>query len=258
MAQSAELQEAHLWQREWWRTTPADRPDRTPWPELAVLAVLIIWNLTANLLVQDALEVPTNVLGAGLLVVIARSASFSWEQLGLDRRRLATAARVGAVAAGLIVAAVALLALVPAAREGLADERFVGVDGAEVAYDVLIRIPIATALGEEIAFRGVVLGMLLAWTSPFRATLLTSLLFGLWHIAPGLAALDTTAVDVGDGSVVEAGAVAGQVLLTGLAGVIFCWLRLRGRHVLAPSLAHWALNGAALLAGWLIVQNGWV
>jgi membrane protease YdiL (CAAX protease family) len=99
--------------------------------------------------------------------------------------------------------------------------------------------------------------MLMLWLSPLRATLLASALFGLWHVLPAISALDTSALDVADSDAIEAGAVAGQVLVTTLAGIGFSWLRFRGRHILAPALAHWAVDGAALVAGWLVFRNGW-
>ena len=37
--------------------------------------------------------------------------------------------------------------------------------------------------------------------------------------------------------------VVGTVLFTGLAGVVFCVLRVRSGSLLAPMLLHWAVNG---------------
>lgn len=72
------------------------------------------------------------------------------------------------------------------------------------------------------------------------ATVGSSVLFGLWHVLPALGS------DAGPGG---AGArTAGTVLVTGLAGLGFCWLRVRSGSLLAPALLHWALNGLGLLA----------
>ena len=43
--------------------------------------------------------------------------------------------------------------------------------------------------------------------------------------------------------------MAGNVAVTGAAGAAFGWLRLRSGSVLAPLLAHAALNDSALVAG---------
>ena len=45
--------------------------------------------------------------------------------------------------------------------------------------------------------------------------------------------------------------VAGNVLVTFLAGVVFCLLRIRSGSLLAPALAHLATNDASLVVGWL-------
>jgi membrane protease YdiL (CAAX protease family) len=86
---------------------------------------------------------------------------------------------------------------------------------------------------------------------------LSSALFGLWHVLPGIEALETTTASELSSGVLGALSVAGQVLVTGLAGGVFAWLRLHSGSLAAPVLAHWGLNGVAYFAGWLIVQNGW-
>ena len=58
-----------------------------------------------------------------------------------------------------------------------------------------------------------------------------------------------------------AASVAGQVLLvlgsiavTFVAGLVFCWLRLRSRSLIAPVMAHIATNGLALTVAWFAVH----
>src|SRR5262249_40253178 len=99
---------------------------------------------------------------------------------------------------------------------------------------------------------------------PWRASLVTSVLFGLWHIAPTLGTMSdnhefkTAAASVAGQSLVVLGAIA----VTSAAGLAFCWLRLKSRSLVAPVIAHAATNGLALtvacftvprarlLAGW--------
>ena len=59
-----------------------------------------------------------------------------------------------------------------------------------------------------------------------------------------------------------AATVAGQVLLvlgaiavTFVAGLGFCWLRLRSRSLIAPVLAHAAIDGLALTVAWFTVHH---
>jgi membrane protease YdiL (CAAX protease family) len=245
------------WQRSNWSIEPTSKPDRAPTFEILIVAVLFGWNLVANLLVPDLGAVPVSVSGMIAALLLARRAGANWSQLGVDRGSLSSGLRLGGIAFLLVTSAVVIAALIPALRDFLGDDRFVGVAVGEVLYETLIRIPIGTALGEELAFRGVLLGVLLAWFSPLRATLISSALFGLWHVLPGIEALETTTVTSLSSGLFGALSVAVQVIVTGAVGVAFAWLRFRSGSIAAPVLAHWAINGSAFMVGWLIVENGW-
>ena len=224
---------------------------------VAALATLVPLNLVGNLLVPRAAAIPFAVASAGLMVWLGRRAGATWADLGLGPERLRAGVRWGLVAAVVVVTVVAAAAVVPGARWLLADARFDGVTTGRLLYEALARIPVATALGEEIVFRGVVLGLLLRSTSVRRAVVTSSVVFGLWHVVPALEGLDTSAVSgLGGGIALVAGAVAAQVLVTAAAGLVFCWLRLRSGHVLAPALAHWSLNASGYAVGWLLVHGG--
>ncbi len=249
---------ADLWRRSRWNLSPASQPRRRPAYEAAVLCMLVVWNLTANLVVPEAASLLVSAAGVAILLVIARHAGATWDDLGLRPGTWQGGLRVGAAAMAVITATTVVLAAVPATRTFLADDRFLGEGVGEMVYETMVRIPLATALGEEIAFRGVVLGLLLLWVSPLRAMLVSAALFGIWHVLPAISALETSeAVDVVPGAAGAFGAVIGQVLVTGFAGFGFAWLRFRGNSLVSPVLAHWAINGTAYLAGWLIVRNAW-
>src|SRR4029077_16034011 len=95
---------------------------------------------------------------------------------------------------------------------------------------------------------------------PWRASLITSALFGLWHIEPTLHTMrDNRAVA---GAAASTGGqvlvVLGAIAVTFVAGLIFCWLRLRSRSLIAPVIAHAATNGLALTVAWFAVHWGHV
>jgi membrane protease YdiL (CAAX protease family) len=50
--------------------------------------------------------------------------------------------------------------------------------------------------------------------------------------------------------------VAAAVAGTAVAGLVFCWLRLRSGSLLAPALVHWALNGLGYLLAFLVLSAG--
>ena len=117
---------------------------------------------------------------------------------------------------------------------------------------------LVTAIPEEFAFRGVLLGSALRLWGPWRASLVTSALFGLWHIAPTLHTMsDNHEFKSAAASVAgQVGLVAGSVAVTFAAGLVFCWLRLRSRSLTAPVMAHAAINGLALTVAWLAIHWG--
>jgi uncharacterized protein len=120
-----------------------------------------------------------------------------------------------------------------------------------------VRIPFATALAEELLFRGALLALFRRRRSEAAAVVWTSLLFGAWHVLPtidhyrGNPVSDLVA-DPGRGRRL---AVLATTLSTAGAGVVFAGLRLRSRSVLAPVLAHAAINVSAYLAGRRVVST---
>jgi membrane protease YdiL (CAAX protease family) len=221
------------------------------------IGILVVWNVVANVAVSGAGSLAASAVGVGLLMFVALRAGADAADLGVERRSLRRGLRVGVTTSILVVAVVAALAAVPATRSAFADDRFLGVGSSEMLVETLVRIPFAPALTEEIAFRGVLLGLMLRWVSPWRAVLGSSVLFGLWHVLPGMDALETNSAVESVTGWAAVGAVAGQVVFTGVAGAGLAWLRLRAGSVVAPALTHWAVNGSAYLAGWLVVRNGW-
>ena len=111
----------------------------------------------------------------------------------------------------------------------------------------MVRIPLETALAEEVIFRGVLLGLGLRSRSRIGAVVSSSIWFGLWHVYPTLGSLGRGGGGgvVGDQPHHVGGATAGVVAATAGAGVLFAVLRLRSGSVAAPVIAHAALNMAA-------------
>jgi uncharacterized protein len=209
---------------------------------------LAVWN---NLVVQRLPEfrgsyVVVNGLATAAVLAGARWAGLSWAELGLDRRRLPSGLRWGGACAAAVAAGYATALAVPALRPLLTDARAAGRDAGDLAYEALVRIPVGTVLWEEVAFRGVLLAVLVRLLSRPAAVAGTSLLFGLWHVRPTLDGL--AANDLVEGTAARTGAVVVACLATAAAGVLFCALRLRSGSLLAPVLLHLGTNVLGLLA----------
>ena len=215
---------------------------------MALVPVLGAWN---NLVVhripgRPGSYVVANVAATAVLLAAARASGLSWADLGLARRRLAAGARWGGACAAVVAAGYGTALAVPALRPLLGDARVAGLDGGELAGQVLVRIPLGTVLWEEVAFRGVLLATLGRLLSRRGATGVSAALFGLWHVRPTLGAL--AANDLAGGPLARTGAVVLACLGTAAAGVLFAELRLRSGSLLAPALLHLATNCRGLLA----------
>ena len=216
---------------------------------IALAIALLAWSLVGNLLVGETLYVTRNVVLGLLVVLLLRRAGATWATLGLDPAQLRTGLRWGAVAMLVVAVSVTVGALLadhlPGVGALLSDER-ADLLAPELAWHALWRIPVGTALFEELVFRGALLGLLLQHTSPARAVLASSVVFGLWHVAPTIVTLQLNQVEVL--SPQGLATIAGAVAVTTVAGVLFCLLRLGSGSLLGPVLAHWATNSIGLLA----------
>ncbi len=223
----------------------------------AALGVTALFNYLSNRVLHDAAYVPAGLAMSGVLIGLGRGADLTWDEIGLDRKRLRTGLLWGLGAVALIGGAVSLLAAVPTFRSLFEDQRVVGASTKEAVYQMLVRIPLGTAVFEEVAFRGVLLALLLRFTDPWKATAISSGLFGLWHILPTLDVLQTSPViDATEASLGVRGAVGVAVAATAAAGFLFAWIRLRSGSLLAPVLAHTAVNSLSFLAAYVLVRTG--
>ena len=96
-----------------------------------------------------------NARAATATLAAAAASGLTPADLGLRRDRLRSGLRLSSAAAAPVVAAFGLAALTPATRPLLNDQRIAGLDRRQLAYHVLLRIPVGTVAWEEIAFRGV-------------------------------------------------------------------------------------------------------
>ena len=185
---------------------------------------------------------------AACLLVIARVQGLTAADLGLARSTWPVGLRWGTAAATLLGAAYALAYLIAPVLQALPESD--GEIGRAALWTVLVVIPLGTVLPEELAFRGLVLALLGRRYGVLSGTLLSSGLFGLWHIAASLGGGPANAAIVGVVGGDAAGTVArviATVSFTTLGGVVLCWLRLRSGSLLAPILAHWTVNALGVI-----------
>ncbi|MGV0777173.1 Rv0804 family intramembrane glutamic endopeptidase [Mycolicibacterium elephantis] len=195
---------------------------------LGLAAGLVGWSLVVPRFPSRWNPVPQAVVGTTLALLSGAS-------LGLRPPQLWSGLRLGVATAVSVSAGVAAATALPRARTELSGRDV--PDG--VLRWLLVGIPLGTVWSEEAAFRGTLGTVAADAFGPSRGRLLQSAAFGLSHIADarstGMPALST-------------------VLVTGAAGWLFGWLHDRTGSLLAPMLAHLAINEAGAVAA-LSVQR---
>ena len=218
---------------------------------VALALVLLLVGVDLALVDQRAWTVGLAVLAVLLLGLLARAAGLGVADLGLGRDRLASGLRLGGLwSVAVVVGLVAALWLLPVAAAFDDDRTPSGL--ASVLLKILVVIPLRTVLLEELAFRGVLWGWLARSWGERAAAWGSALAFGVWHVPPGLVVLQTNQALSGLSAVGSVLVVAGIVVATTAAGLLFAGLRRRSGSLAAPALLHWTVNSAGTMAGHLL------
>lgn len=216
---------------------------------LRSIAVLATANVLNNRIAPRYGPV-TSAAATAALVAMARRSGVSWEELGFEHGRR------GAVIGGALAAGVAAVYTIGISysrtRPFFHDERALSLTRARVLEEALLQVPFGTVLLEEVGFRGALHALLRRRHGEPAATAVSSVLFGLWHVLPAAdmaranPALSGVAAGEDPRRLDTARVVAGSVISTAAAGVLFTELRRRG-GLLAPSMLHLATNSLGYL-----------
>ena len=244
-----------MWRPSYWVKKPP-QPHKTHLFHLVfILGLAGYANIIANEVLDDVWHIPFNLGVLGVALLVARRAGTTWTTMGLRPDRVGRGVAVGGAIIGVIAVVLVVGVAIPATRDLFRDERVIENSTTWVLLQTFVRIPLATALYEEVLFRGIVFGMLVRRRSPVVAGLLTSVLFGLWHILPTLDTLQTNpAGNMFTGAIGLVVAIAGAIAGTFIAGLAFLWIRLYANSTYASVLAHIGTNSIAMLAALFVVH----
>lgn len=217
---------------------------------LLLAAFLTLWNNLLNLWPGfQRWYAGINLALVAALLLLARGQGLSWQRLGLSPENLVPGLAWGSAALLIVALVLAVLFAVSWGRRLLRDGRVAGLTAPRLVYVALIRIPLGTVALEEIAFRGVLFGAWAHEQSVLAAVIGSSIVFGLWHIAPTIVLSDLDHHRVSVRTRVLA-ATAG-VILTTAAGVTLALLRTAGGSLIAPAMAHLATNSLGVFVAFL-------
>lgn len=196
---------------------------------LALAVALVGWSFTAGL-ERPWRRHPAAQAAYGTALALACRAP-----LGLRPPALRSGLRLGSAVAAAVGTGVALTTAVPLVRAAMGDRELPERPG----HWLGVEIPLGTVWSEETAFRGALSTVAAEAFGPRVGRLLQASTFGLTHVPD--------AVETGE-------PVVPTVLVTGVAGWIFAVLRERSGSLVAPMLAHLAINESGAIAA-LAVQR---
>ena len=221
----------------------------------STVGVLVAFTLLRAAHVFGDLSDTVLVVLSLVVTFVALRGGMTRTQLGLGREGVGRGVRFGLAVFLLVLVVVIIGAFIPATSAFMDDDRVqVGVGG--LARELVLSILIGTVIPEELLFRGVILGAGLQQWRPGRAMLVSSVLFACWHIAPTLATAGGNAELSGAATTVlgRLALVAGAMVSTFIAGLVFAWLRVRSASLVAPVIAHLSTNGVAFTVAWVVAR----
>jgi membrane protease YdiL (CAAX protease family) len=222
---------------------------------VAVVAVLAAVNVLNNRLAVPA-YVYTSVTASALIVFVGRSAGLSWPDIGLGAEAVTSGVRWALLLAAAVAVGYVAAAALPATRRLFLDRRAENVRPRDALYQVLIRIPLGTVALEELAFRGVLFGLISQLDGAASATAVSCALFGLWHVLPVLETLRLNEVAGTASRMKPRLIVVLGVLASALAGLVLCEVRRRTGSLVPAIGLHWAVNAFGLLTA-VVVRKKW-
>ena len=215
---------------------------------LAVIIAALVFVAIANRMGPPRTGLIVEPAVAIALIIAARKHGLSWHDLGLSPRTWLRGLRYAVMAVAAVTMVYLAAVAWPVTREAFVDGRYQMHPGAAL-MTALVFIPLGTVMLEEIAFRGVLMGLVGKSKSVTYAVSISSVLFGLWHVLPSLAmgANHLVTSIVGSGLVAKIIVAVAVVAFTGLAGVLLCEIRRRSGSIIATAGLHWATNGLGVL-----------
>jgi membrane protease YdiL (CAAX protease family) len=216
--------------------------------------LLVLWGNLLHPLIGGTAILPGGswqfvLAGAGLVAVsllAARVLGLDAPALGLRRAGALRGVLIGAFAGAFIAtAAVAIMRYVAPAVIGqpVIYEPLSRVAAGDLTPHIALFLPFGAVIPEEIAFRGTLLGELLARYRVRTAVTASAIAFALWHGTVAFFTVMNTTMPV----VLVIPAIVGAFAALFVGGVIMASLRVSTGSLLTSVAAHWAFNAIVLV-----------
>ena len=237
---------------------PEYQPGLPWWPLVVVIVAIVVINIVNNRLAPQSHYLLWSFASSVVLIAIGLLDGNSFTDMGLGWWFYLSGFIWAAVSIGVVTAFYVVVSLFKKTRQAFKDDSIGSLSAGKLAFQALVEVPFGTVLLEEIAFRAVLFSMLARRFGVVWAIVISSLMFGIWHVLPSIG---THERNPALGSVVGKGlranilTVVGSVLVTAVAGVLFALMRIVSGSVIAPMGLHWATNGLGYGFSWVILRG---
>ncbi len=216
--------------------------------------VLIFFSNALGLFIYSAGVNREAVYFAWSVVLLAASlwwarnrAHLTWADIGLGREGWRHSAAIGAIC-GLVLAIPLLLFLsFPAVLAGpVRYGEIQNLDALGLLWRIGVELTIATALTEEILFRGILQSLFNRSLSTTGALVATNLFFSFWHLWANFLSIqqNTIVLPFLPANVTQVPGYFGSLIAVGIGGFLLSILRERTHHLAGSIVTHWAAVAA--------------
>jgi membrane protease YdiL (CAAX protease family) len=211
-------------------------------------AAILAYGVILARLIPAKLHFISNITVACTAIIIGLNSGLSLNTIGLGRHLIPSGIFIS-----LLFSAVILFGALAASHINFLTKYFLSQGSilksspSRLAYESAVRIPLSTALTEEVLFRGVLLAVFLQHHTTLVAMILSSIVFGLWHVFPSINSMNQNIYNRKSRGK-PAMFIASNVLATSIAGMFFAWLKILSNSIIAPWLTHWTINAGGIVA----------
>ncbi len=166
---------------------PEYQPGLPWWPLVVVIVAIVVINIVNNRLAPQSHYLLWSFASSVVLIAIGL---FGWKLLFTDMGLgwwFYLSGFIWAVASiGVVTAFYVVVSLFQEDPPGLEDDSIGSLSAGKLAFQALVEVPFGTVLLEEIAFRAVLFSMLARRCGVVWAIVISSLMFGIWHVLPSI------------------------------------------------------------------------
>ena len=165
---------------------PEYEPGLPWWPLVVVIVAIVVINIVNNRLAPQSHYLLWSFASSVVLIAIGLLDGNSFTDMGLGWWFYLSGFIWAATSIGVVTAFYVVVSLFKKTRQAFRDDSIGSLSAGKLAFQALVEVPFGTVLLEEIAFRAVLFSMLARRFGVVWAIVISSIMFGIWHVLPSI------------------------------------------------------------------------